>query len=127
MAAKEAVMKPSKKEYIYACENFGGVMHTTLNPEGPGVVRIHLVPPAFSEENIEASAAIINGQDIIPVNLSWTILLSEFIKEVNKFAGKAISDDDTKVIIKNTCAGVRKVYMLLPKKRIRPLYDNEYV
>ena len=35
---------------------------------------------------IEASVAIINGQDIVPVNFSWAILLTEFIKEVNKLA-----------------------------------------
>ena len=63
-----------KKIVQYAKEHMGEVMHTTLNPEGPGVVRIHLVPPRRSEEDIEASVAIINGQDVIPVNVSWAIL-----------------------------------------------------
>ena len=38
-----------KKIVQYAKEHMGEVMHTTLNPEGPGVVRIHLIPPRISE------------------------------------------------------------------------------
>ena len=34
-------MTPKK----YMRENFKEVAHTTVNPEGPGVVRIHLIPP----------------------------------------------------------------------------------
>ena len=112
-------MKASKKEYKYALANFNEVYHTTLNPEGPGVVRIHLVPPVVKDGGIGASAAIINGQDIIPVNTSWSILLTEFIREVNKYAGRPISDDDAAIICRNTASAVRKVYPLLGSKRLK--------
>lgn len=112
-------MKPSRREYKYAKENFGGVLHTTLNPEGPGVVRIFLVPPKFTRDKISPSLAIINGQDTIPVNLSWSILLSEFIKEVNKYHEKEILDEDVEKILNNTCKAVRKVYPFVPSKRLR--------
>lgn len=102
----------------YAEENFGEVMHTTLNPEGPGVVRIHLVPPKMDDGEHSASVAIINGQDIVPVNTSWAILLTEFIKEVNKYHGKAVSEWDSVAIMKATVKNVRKVFPLLPKKII---------
>ena len=108
-----------KKIVQYAKEHMGEVMHTTLNPEGPGVVRIHLIPPRISEEDIEASVAIINGQDVIPVNVSWAILLHEFIREVNRYDGREITEQDSKRILNNTCKGVRKVFPLLPKKKMR--------
>lgn len=103
----------------YAEENFSEVMHTTLNPEGPGVVRIHLIPPKYDGEKIGASVVIINGQDIIPVNNSWTILLMEFIKEVNKYHGRAITEWDSNEIIESTIKDVRKIYPLLSKKLIK--------
>lgn len=118
LRGKENRMRPTKKEYNYAAANFNEVYHTTLNPEGPGVVRIHLVPPVVRGGEIGPSAAIINGQDIIPVDVSWTILLSEFIKEVNKYAGRPISDDDAAKIRENTSKAVRKVYPLLRKKTV---------
>lgn len=102
----------------YAEENFNEVSHTTLNPEGPGVVRIHLIPPKMENGMPGASVAIINGQDIVPVNTSWAILLTEFIKEVNKYHGKAVSEWDSVAIMKATVKSVRKVFPLLPKKVI---------
>lgn len=103
----------------YMEENFTGVLHTTLDPNGPGVVRIHLVPPKAEGENTGSSVVILNGQDIIPVNTSWTILLIEFIKEVNKYSGKSISEEDSYTIMNNTVKNVRKVFPLLSKKLIR--------
>ena len=112
-------MKTTKREYRYALEHFNEVYHTTLNPEGPGVVRIHLVPPAISGEEIGASVAIINGQDVIPVNRSWSILLMELIGEINKYAGRPINEEEIKSILDNTAKSVRKIYPMLGKKRIR--------
>ena len=109
-------MKLSKRIVKYAKENYGEVKHTTLNPEGPGVVRIHLVPPKVTDDNIGPSIAIINGQDIIPVNVSWTILLSEFIDEVNKYSGRAVTEDETALIVKDTCKRMRKIYPFLSSK-----------
>ncbi|MBR6307526.1 MAG: radical SAM protein [Lachnospiraceae bacterium] len=103
----------------YMQENFTEVVHTTLNPEGPGVVRIHLIPPKFEEGKVAPSVAIINGQDIIPVNVSWSILLVEFIKEVNKYHGREVSDEDVKSILDNTCKAVKKVFPLVSKKRFK--------
>ncbi len=103
----------------YAEENFKETLHTTLNPEGPGVVRIHLIPPKCDGDDVEASVAIINGQDVVPVNVSWAILLSEFIKEVNKYSGREVSDAEVEQMVKRTIKGVRKVFPFLPKKYIR--------
>ena len=103
----------------YARENFNEVLHTTLNPEGPGVVRIHLIPPAYDEHEVGASIAIINGQDIIPVNTSWSVLLAEFIKEVNQYSGREVTEDETKDILEKTCKRVRKVYPGVSKKMLK--------
>lgn len=107
-------MKNSKKEIEYAKAHFNEVHHTTINPEGPGVVRIHLVPPVLDGDEIGPSVAIINGQDIIPVGASWSILLTEFIEEVNKYSGKEISEADFVKIETETFKRVKKVYPLIP-------------
>ncbi len=116
---QRSTMKISKRVMEYARNNYNEVKHTTLNPEGPGVVRIHLVPPKVTDDDIGPSVAIINGQDIIPVDVSWTILLSEFIDEVNKYSGRAVTAAETEQIMKDTCKRMRKVYPFLPSKYIR--------
>ena len=112
-------MKASKRELAYASRNFGEIHHTTLNPEGPGVVRIHLIPPLVQGREIGASTAILNGQDVIPVNTSWSILLTEFIRCVNEYSGRPISDEDADRIMDKTCDGVKKVYPLVSRKRLK--------
>lgn len=112
-------MKPTRRVYLYAKEHFNEVKHTTLNPEGPGVVRIHMIPPKYSSEEIGASVAIINGQDIIPVNTSWSVLLSEFIDEVNRYEGREVLEADVKSILNETYKRVRRIYPLIGKKRLQ--------
>ncbi len=112
-------MKASKRELQYAAEHFGEVHHTTLNPEGPGVVRIHLVPPVVENGEIGASIAILNGQDVVPVNTSWSILLTEFIEEVNEYSGKPVSDEDVQSIVAAACKRVKKVYPFVSTKRLK--------
>ncbi len=110
-------MSITKREARFLRERFTGVQHTTLNPEGPGVVRIHLVPPREGEDGL--SAAILNGQDIVPVGTAWSILLACFIEEVNRYSGRPVSDGDVEEIITRTCKALRKVYPFLSGKRIR--------
>ncbi len=110
-------MSIRQREERFLRERFTGVQHTTLNPEGPGVVRIHLVPPRPDGDGL--SAVILNGQDVIPVGAAWSILLCCFIEEVNRYAGRPVSDADVEQILKATVKQVRTVYPLLSGKRIR--------
>lgn len=109
-------MKISKRVMRYALENYKGVKHTTLNPEGPGVVRIHLIPPKVTDDDIGPSVVILNGQDIVPLDVSWTILLSEFIDEVNKYSGREVNEAEVRQIMKDTCRRMRKIYPLMPSR-----------
>ncbi|MBO4770052.1 MAG: radical SAM protein [Clostridia bacterium] len=111
-------MSFSKRILKYAAGHYREVVHTTLNPEGPGVVRIHLIPPKTVDGKIGDSVAIINGQDIIPVSPSWGVLLCEFISHVNRYRGREITDQDTADIISRTTSGVRKVFPFISKKKI---------
>ena len=112
-------MKATKRELAYAARKFNEVHHTTLDPEGPGVVRIHLVPPLVQGREIGASVAILNGQDVIPVNISWSILLTEFIEAVNEYSGREITDEDAARIVETTCDRVKEVYPLVGRKRLK--------
>ena len=71
-----------------------GVSHCTFNPEGPGVVRIHLIPPKFRLFRSNAYIVILNGYYLLPLGYSWALILSNFMKEVNQFDGKPITEAD---------------------------------
>lgn len=111
-------MSVSRRVRKYMTERFTEVMHTTLNPQGPGVVRIHLIPPVSEGKEVAPSIVILNGQDIIPVNYSWAIVLAELIKEINRYAGREVSDGEVSSIIKNTCKATAKVFPFVNRKKV---------
>ena len=87
-----------------------GVSHCTFNPEGPGVVRIHLIPPKFRLFRSNAYIVILNGYYLLPIGYSWALVLSNFMREVNRFDGMPIREADEDAILRNTIQNVRKVY-----------------
>lgn len=107
------------REKIYSKKHLNQVIHTTLNPYEPGAVRIHLVPAKSSFLKSRPSIVILNGKDIIPINEAWTILLSIFIEEVNKFQGKAIEGKILDRILKITVEKTRKIYRKTGRIEIR--------
>lgn len=109
----------NRKERKFYRENLMEVLHTTLNPYEPGVVRIHLVPAKYRPWRSDPSVVILNGKDILPVNLSWTVLLAVFIKEVNKYQGKEVTEEQLKKIVRNTAEKTRKIYSLPGAKLVK--------
>ena len=97
---KGKIMKNPKRVVNYIKEHLNEIKHTTLNPEGPGVVRIHMVPPKYDGPDPVSSVVIINGQDIIPINVSWAVLLSMLIDAINEYHGRPVNDEDIQNIIR---------------------------
>lgn len=121
----------SKTKYVrkiqdYMKEGFDEVLHTTLNPDGPGCVRIHLVPPKYDDSILSQSIAIINGTDIIPINYIWSILLSFLIREINGYDGREICDADIDNIFENASDNAKKVITFVSKKKIRSDIETIY-
>ena len=82
------------------------------------MVRIHLIPPKFRLFRSNAYIVILNGYYLLPLGYSWALILSNFMKEVNQFDGKPITEADEEIIVENTARNVRKVYPSVPKKDI---------
>ena len=108
-----------KRIEAYMDSTFNEVLHTTLNPDGPGCIRIHLIPPKQEENALNPSAAIINGTDIVPVNFAWAVMLAEMIRETNRYDGKEIGEDTIGRILDAAAENVKKIIPFFTRKRIR--------
>ncbi len=102
-----------------------GVSHCTFNPEGPGVVRIHLIPPKFRLFSSNSYIVILNGYYLLPLGYSWALILSNFMRFVNQFDGKPITKADEDAIVKQTVHSVHRVYPTVGKNEIEE--DLEYL
>lgn len=103
----------------YMDSAFSEVLHTTLNPDGPGAIRVHLIPPKTEDHAFGPSVAIINGTDILPVNFIWAVILAELIRETNHYDGMQIDQTDIQKILDLTAGNVHRIIPVLSLKRIQ--------
>ena len=96
-----------------------GVKHCTFDPDGPGVVRIHLIPPRFRLFGNADHIVILNGYYLLPLGYSLAVTLSAFMREVNALGKREFDDEDYEGIVRRAVAKASRVYPLTPKKVIR--------
>lgn len=91
-----------------------GVVHATLDPRGPGVARLHLVPPKPSRQNPAPSLLIINGTYIVPVGESWAALLRSFLVELTEqtILGDEIDDAKLNSVVDAVANRMHQLYPL---------------
>jgi len=107
------------REWIFRKRHLNRVRHTTLDPRGPGVVRIHLIPPRRSLRADIPSVVLLNGQELMPITLSWAILLSAFMDSMMPYDGKELAQDGLNNILAETIRRVKKVYPGVPSETLR--------
>ncbi len=101
-----------------------GVKHCTFDPEGPGVVRIHLIPPIYRRFGHAESIVILNGYYLLPLGYAWAQLLSAFMDEVNAYDGKPITETDGQTIYENTIRTVSKIFPHVSKNAMAEDLDD---
>jgi len=108
----------SIRERNYQRNNLREVRHVTLDPDGPGVIRIHLIPPRARFWQKLPSVLLLNGQDILPLSFTWTVLLAGLIDELQTVAGRQILADEWDGLVSRTVSLVQKVYPRIPAEII---------
>lgn len=89
-----------------------GVAHVTIDPDGPGVARLHLVPPKPSILHNPPSLLIINGTWFLPVGPSWAALLRNFFEELKQrcIDKKELSPEEISQIEEAVIHKMQKLY-----------------
>ena len=85
------------------------VRHTTLDPRGPGVVRLHMIPPG-TDDPADPFLLLINGARLVPLNLSWAVLLANFMDQLEPYAGREIGPEDWDAMAKRAVSATRRTY-----------------
>ncbi len=109
--------KMTGREAAFRQKHLSCVRHMTLDPYGPGVVRMHMIPPREDAAD-EPFLLLLNGAQLVPLNLSWAILLSNFMDALEPFSGREISESDWDHITGAAVAATGRVYPFLSRKRL---------
>ncbi len=108
---------PTLSERRYCRQHLRCVRHITLDPKGRGVVRIHMIPPREDGGNAPY-LLLLNGSRLVPLNLSWAILLANFMDQLEPYAGLEISESDWRSMAAGAVAETRKVYPFTSGQRL---------
>lgn len=97
-----------RKQEAWRC----GVAHATLDPDGPGVARMHLIPPKPAVFNDPPSQLVINGTWFLTVGPSWAAILRIFFEELQRCCSdkREISPEEIAQIEQAVVAKVLKLY-----------------
>ncbi len=100
-----------------------GVAHVTLDPNGPGVARLHLIPPKPSFFNDPPSLLVINGTWFLPVGPSWATILRVFFEELQQCCKDKheISSEEIKQI---EAAVAEKVHYFYPSAKAQLILED---
>ena len=93
------------------------VRHITLDPKGRGVLRIHMIPPRQDADNAPF-LLLLNGSRLVPLNLSWAILLANFMDRLEPFTGVEIAESDWTAMAAGAVAETHKTYPFTSKERL---------
>ncbi len=105
-----------------------GVAQATFDPKGPGVARLHLVPPKPSFWKDPPSMLIVNGgMATLPVGPAWATVVRIFFDELNRRVGADIevTSETLEAVESAVVARVRHFYPRTSKQRI--LHDLRQV
>lgn len=107
----------SRAETQFLRRHLEGVCHITLDPQGPGAVRIHLVPSRHQHTDVPF-VAILNGRDILPLSVSWAILLTNLMEALRPFEGKQMEEGEWQQAADDAVKATAAVYKRTPPEQI---------
>ena len=112
------------REFLFRRKYLSQVRHITLNPGGPGVVRLHMLPPASRLRRSVPYVVILNGRDVLPLNISWAILLACLMDALAPYADREVPDEALEEVAAKAVAAARRVYPGVKPARMRAELDR---
>lgn len=109
----------SLRELSFRLKHLRQVRHITLDPKGPGVVRLHMVPPKALFNQAAPFLVIVNGYDLLPLNFSWAVSLACLIDALEPYAGQELAAEAWQQVVETAVKQVRRVYPRVKEHMIR--------
>ena len=105
------------RERRYRRVHLACVRHITLDPKGPGVVRVHMIPPR-DETPAAPFLLLLNGASLVPLNLSWAIMLANLMDQWQAHERQELEEDQWEALLS---AAVEETHRTYPRTRRQQL------
>ena len=108
------------RERRYRRAHLDCVRHITLDPKGPGVVRIHMIPPRDDTPDAPF-LLLLNGAQLVPLNLSWAIMLANLMDQLQAYEGQDLVEDQLEALL---TAAVEETHRTYPRTKRQTLASD---
>ena len=108
------------RERRYRRAHLDCVRHITLDPKGPGVVRIHMIPPRDDTPDAPF-LLLLNGARLVPLNLSWAIMLANLMDQLQAYEGQDLAEDQWESLL---TAAVEETHRTYPRTKRQTLASD---
>ena len=108
------------RERRYRRAHLDCVRHITLDPKGPGVVRIHMIPPRDDTPDAPF-LLLLNGARLVPLNLSWAIMLANLMDQLQAYEGQELAEDQWEALL---TAAVEETHRTYPRTKRQTLASD---
>ena len=108
------------RERRYRRAHLDCVRHITLDPKGPGVVRIHMIPPR-DETPAAPFLLLLNGAQLVPLNLSWAIMLANLMDQLQAYEGQDLAEDQWESLL---TAALEETHRTYPRTKRQTLASD---
>ena len=108
------------RERRYRRAHLDCVRHITLDPKGPGVVRIHMIPPRDDTPDAPF-LLLLNGARLVPLNLSWAIMLANLMDQLQAYEGQDLTEDQWEALL---TAAVEETHRTYPRTKRQTLASD---
>ena len=108
------------RERRYRRAHLDCVRHITLDPKGPGVVRIDMIPPRDDTPDAPF-LLLLNGAQLVPLNLSWAILLANLMDQLQAYEGQDLAEDQWEALL---TAAVEETHRTYPRTKRQTLASD---
>ena len=105
------------RERRYRRAHLDCVRHITLDPKGPGVVRIHMIPPRDDGPDTPF-LLLLNGAALVPLNLSWAIMLANLMDQLQAYEGQELEERQWEALL---TAAVEETHRTYPRTKRQTL------
>ena len=108
------------RERRYRRAHLDCVRHITLDPKGPGVVRIHMIPPRDDTPDAPF-LLLLNGAQLVPLNLSWAIMLANLMDQLQAYEWQDLAEDQWEALLS---AAVEETHRTYPRTKRQTLASD---
>lgn len=107
------------KEYLYVKKNCRKALRMTFDIQDHGILDIFVIAPKHQWNRANPYILIINGDTMMPIGVSWAVLLQRLAVRLEEYGSERIDQDNYEILVEEAMLDAKVIYPAMHYKEIR--------